>query len=269
MTQRYWWGAMTFFGCQLDSVWEDKAASFGQAHALFEKTPPVPGSLVVLPEMFATGFSTQTQRTRQGNPPECDAFLKSLAQRHQAAVIGGVVGTRASRELTNDAVAFDGTGQELCRYSKIQPFSGGGELAIHTPGREIRTFHWGGFTVCPLICYDLRFPELFRAGARRGATLFVVMASWPVMRDRHWQTLLQARAIENQAYVIGVNRCGRDPNFYHSGRSCLVDPQGVIIADAGEGQKVFRGELDPETVANWRRDFPALRDMGWRDPLDA
>ena len=122
----------------------------------------------------------------------------------------------------------------------------------------------GGFIVAPFVCYDLRFPEIFRAAAlRHGASLFVVIALWPVMRQQHWLTLLQARAIENQASVIGVNRVGTDPKFFYSGRSAVVDPHGVIIADAGEREQVLTAALDPEVAASWRRDFPALADAHW------
>jgi predicted amidohydrolase len=109
----------------------------------------------------------------------------------------------------------------------------------------------------------LRFPEIFRIAARGGADLFVVMALWPVKRLQHWLTLLQARAIENQAYVVGVNAVGTDPNYTYAGRSVVVDPQGVIVADASIREQVLTAALDPEIVAAWRRDFPALRDAHW------
>jgi predicted amidohydrolase len=119
----------------------------------------------------------------------------------------------------------------------------------------------GPFTAAPFVCYDLRFPEHFRTAVKRGADLFIVIASWPVKRYHHWLTLLQARAIENLAFVIGVNRTGNDPNFIHNGRSVVVSPHGHIIADAGETEQVLRARLEAEVVQQWRRDFPALRDM--------
>ena len=125
------------------------------------------------------------------------------------------------------------------------------------------TFEWRGFVVAPFVCYDLRFPEIFRAAAHRGASLFVVIALWPVKRQQHWLTLLQARAIENQAYVVGVNRVGAEPEFLYPGRSVVVDPHGVIIADAGEREHILAAALDVNVVAAWRRDFPALRDAHW------
>jgi predicted amidohydrolase len=91
--------------------------------------------------------------------------------------------------------------------------------------------------------------------------MIVVIASWPSYRAHHWTTLLQARAIENLAYVVGVNRCGNDPNHPYSGHSMIVDPQGNVLADAGTGEGIVTASIDPTVVENWRREFPALRDM--------
>jgi predicted amidohydrolase len=88
-----------------------------------------------------------------------------------------------------------------------------------------------------------------------------VIANWPVTRIQHWITLLQARAIENQAYVAGVNRCGTDPKYTYNGRSIIVDPHGNVLADAGDGERVISADIDPSIVVKWREDFPALRDM--------
>jgi predicted amidohydrolase len=95
------------------------------------------------------------------------------------------------------------------------------------------------------------------------ASLIVVIANWPVARIDHWVTLLRARAIENQAYVIGVNRCGRDPEFVYTGRSLVVDPHGAVLVDAEDGEKVVTADLHPDVVAKWREDFPALKDARW------
>lgn len=161
----------------------------------------------------------------------------------------------------NESVTFAPDGSLLGRYVKMQPFLPGGEGEGHAAGSEVIIFPWGGFSVAPLICYDLRFPEHFRAAVRRGADLFVVIASWPVKRHHHWLTLLQARAIENLACVIGVNRTGTDPHLSYNGRSVVVSPHGHIIADAGEGEGVVTAKIDAAEVARWREQFPALRDM--------
>ena len=105
------------------------------------------------------------------------------------------------------------------------------------------------------ICYDLRFPEIFRIASLQGADLLVVIANWPAVRINHWLTLLQARAIENQAYVVGVNRCGKDPNLEYPGRSAIFDPKGTCLVDAGGEETIVQAELNPETVREWRKSF--------------
>jgi predicted amidohydrolase len=255
---------MNLFAVQPDIVWEDKPANFRKVRALLAANPPAPGSLVVLPEMFACGFSMNLAATRQREDREDECFLRDLARETRATVLGGVVSPVGERG-TNEAVAFSPEGTLLARYAKIHPFTLGGEAVGHAAGAEIVTFAWGGFTVAPFVCYDLRFPEIFRAAALRGADLLVVIALWPVKRQQHWLTLLQARAIENQAWVVGVNRTGTDPQFTYSGRSVVVDPHGVIVADAGEQERVLAASLDVEMAKSWRRDFPALRDAHWRD----
>lgn len=258
---------MNLFGCQYDIVWEDKAANFSKVRRLVGAVRPTRGSLVVLPEMFSTGFSMDPSRTRQGNPSECDHFLAELTREHGVYVVAGVVNTGPDGRVRNEAVAMTPGGQIIARYAKMQPFSLGGETDVYAAGDKVITFEWQGFTVAPFICYDLRFPELFRAAVLRGAQVLLVIANWPVRRERHWLTLLQARAIENQAYVVGINRCGQDPNATYNGRSVVIDPHGVIVNDAGEQERVLHARLDAVVVQSWRRDFPALRDARWNRPL--
>jgi omega-amidase len=256
---------MNLFAVQLDIAWEDRAANHARVRTLVAEAAPPPGSLVVLPEMFATGFSMNLAFTRQGAAREDEAFLADLAREHCIHVAGGVVSAGSGAMGRNQAVVFSPEGALLARYTKIHPFSLGGEAQGHEAGTEIVTFDWAGFSVAPFVCYDLRFPEIFRTAERRGAGLFVVMALWPVKRQQHWLTLLQARAIENQAWMIGVNRVGREPEHTYAGRSVIVDPHGVIIADAGEQERVLGAFADPAALQAWRADFPALRDAHWQE----
>lgn len=255
------------FAVQLNIEWEDKVANFSKFRAALASSRPTPGSLVALPEMFATGYSMNVATTTQGVAREDETFLAELAREYGVFVMGGVVSPGTEGMSRNDAVVFSPEGGLLARYTKIHPFSLSGEAKVHEAGTDIVVFKWGGFTVAPFICYDLRFPEVFRGAARRGASLFVVIALWPVKRQQHWLTLLQARAIENQAHVVGVNRVGTEPGYSYAGRSVVVDPHGVIIADAGEGENVLAAVVAPETVAAWRREFPALSDMHWRETV--
>lgn len=251
----------TVYLVQLDCVWEDKQANFDRVSALLDAEKPDQGSLIVLPEMFATGFSMNTTATRETADRETERYLRSLAKKHHSAVIGGLVSETKTSRCHNESVCFDADGRELARYAKMQPFSLGGEGAVHEAGAAVTTFEWSGFKIAPFICYDLRFPELAReAVLKNGAELLIYIASWPIKRYQHWLTLLQARAIENLCYVIGVNRCGTDPFFTYPGRSVVVDPHGVIVADAGAQEGIVRARVDREEVTKWRTEFPALRD---------
>jgi predicted amidohydrolase len=252
---------MNVVAVQLDIAWEDKSASFARVRRLLEANRPRPGALVVLPEMFSTGFSMNVAGIHEGTDRPAEAFLKDLAREFNVCALGGVVNVGPDGRGLNQALAFAPDGRELVRYDKIHPFTLGEEGKHYTGGQNVRLFDWQNVSVAPFVCYDLRFPELFRAAARRKAQLMAVIANWPYPRDTHWVTLLQARAIENQAYVVGVNRCGADPKHAYPGRSLIVDPHGKIIADAGKAECVISAEIDTQIVETWRRDFPALQDM--------
>ncbi|MFM2177312.1 MAG: hypothetical protein RL015_1410 [Verrucomicrobiota bacterium] len=247
---------------QLDSVWEDKAANFAKVRGLLQACPPEAGSLLVLPEMFATGFSCNLGKTMEAHSGETEIFLTELAAEHGCAVLGGLVTKGPEGKGLNQSLVLAPEGHELARYTKIQPFSLGGESVVHDKGSAPMVFAWQSLKIASLICYDLRFPELARQAVRLGAEVLVYIAAWPVKRYQHWLTLLQARAIENQAYVLGVNRMGTDPHFSYNGRSVLVDPHGIIVADAGEREQVLKAEIDPAVVRDWRAQFPALCDAG-------
>lgn len=252
---------MKVYCCQFDIVWEDKEANYAKVESMLSAAGIEEGSLVQLPEMFATGFSMNVSAIREGPARETAAFLAGLARRWKSFVLGGLVTEAPCGRGCNQAVAFSPEGGELARYTKIQPFSLGGEKDHYTEGDRVRTFSWRGLTVVPYICYDLRFPEIFRVGARKGAQVITVMANWPETRIQHWVTLLQARAIENQAYVAGVNRCGASPDLPYNGRSLIVAPTGEILADAGDRERVIAAEVDAEALQALRTNLPFLRDM--------
>ncbi|HKQ78762.1 MAG TPA: nitrilase-related carbon-nitrogen hydrolase, partial [Blastocatellia bacterium] len=229
--------------------------------SLLDKAKPQAGALVVLPEMFATGFSMNVAAIHD-EERETQDFLARAAAEHKIYLMGGVVmKDRTTGRGRNEAVVYSPEGREVARYCKLQPFTLGGELDHYAAGERICLFELQGFTASPFICYDLRFPEHFRAASARGANLIIVIASWPALRDDHWVTLLKARAIENQAYVVGVNRCGHDPKHFHSGRSCVYDPQGRALADAGSEEGAIEAQLELQPLLDWRRSFPALGDM--------
>lgn len=247
--------------CQLDIAWEDKARNHARVAALLDAAPPPPGSLLLLPEMFATGFSMDVARTTEGSERSSERFLASLARERGLTIVAGVVTTAADGRGRNEALVVGPGGHEAARYCKLHPFSYGGEARHFAAGQGVVTFEWSGCTVAPFVCYDLRFPEAFRAAVRKGAQLLVVIANWPAEREAHWLALLRARAIENQAYVAGVNRCGSDPSLRYSGRSLIVDPRGEVLAEGSTGEGIVRAEIDLAALEAYRRTFPALADM--------
>lgn len=252
---------MTVLMVQLDTVWENKAANHAKLEAFLRAHPPEPGTLVVLPEMWATGFSMNVAAISETPDGETRAFMAAQAERYGTYVLGGIVTTGADGLGRNEAVVFGPNGQEAARYTKMHPFSFGNETRHYGRGDKLCLFEWKGMTVAPFICYDLRFPEVFRHAARLGAQAFCVLANWPQAREDHWMTLLKARAIENQAYVIGINRCGHDPNLYYSGRSLIFGPRGETLADGGEQEGLSQARLDLPALQEYRRQFPALDDI--------
>lgn len=252
---------MRLIACQPDTVWEDKETNFGRIRRLLDRPEVRPGALVVLPEMFATGFSMNVQAVAESAARETEAFLSGIAAELNVHLLAGLVTARPDGRGQNEAVTFGPDGAEVARYSKLHPFTFAGEAEHYVAGDEVTLFEWGGLTVAPFICYDLRFPEVFRAAAVMGAEMFAVLANWPAAREMHWTTLLRARAIENQAYVVGVNRCGRDPSQEYSGRSVIVEPRGEVVAEAGDDEGLTWADVKPEQVAAYRREFSALRDI--------
>ena len=252
---------MNLYCCQLDLAWENKKANFAKARSLLADAKPERGSLVLLPELFATGFTMNAAPLAEKPGGETEQFLAGLARELGVFTLGGVLGAAGQGRGRNLCVVFSPEGRELARYAKIQTFTIGGETAAYEAGTEPVVFSWAGFAVAPFICYDLRFPEHFRTATRRGAQLITVIASWPVARIEHWVTLLRARAIENQAYVAGCNRCGTDPKLSYNGRSVIVSPKGDVLADAGDGEKVIHAQVDPAVLQAYRKDLPFLADM--------
>ncbi len=252
---------MKIIGVQHDIVWENKQANFDKVLSLLETVEITTGSLIVLPEMFSTGFSMNVEKICESSSNETETFLCETAKRFQSFVLGGLVTQTTDGRGRNESVVADPSGKAIARYCKLHPFTFAGETKHYEPGNRLVTFSWGEFTAAPLICYDLRFPEVFRHAVMRGANLSIVIACWPQSREAHWIALLQARAIENQSYTVGVNRCGSDPKLTYSGRSLILDPRGNVMADAGSGEGVIQAVPDYQALATYRSEFPALTDI--------
>lgn len=228
---------------------------------MLDAVPPERGSLVLLPEMFSTGFSMNVDTVADDQTRADQAFIPEIAKDYCVTVVGGLVTRDANGKGLNQAMVCDARGIEIARYTKLQCFSPGKEAIHYRSGERLVAFDWNGIKVCPFICYDLRFPEIFRIGMRQGAELFVVIANWPSLREEHWVTLLKARAIENQAYVAAVNRAGNDSWLSYPGRSMIIDPKGHVLIDAGAAERIISADIDPEFVRKWRNEFAVLSDV--------
>ncbi len=248
---------------QLDIAWEDKPENERRLDQLLAAAPLAPGDLVVLPEMFDTGFSFRLERTADTDGRTLE-YLRRTAAAYRVTIQGARTVLGADGRGRNRATIVGPNGEVLAEYDKVHPFSFGKESEHFTGGTLVVVYPWraesGEITVCPAICYDLRFPELFRRGAALGAELFAIGANWPSPRALHRQVLLQARAIENQAYVLGINRAGRDPHHEYAGASMAFGPRGEVLVAADEREGVISVTIDPVQVREWRADFPALRD---------
>jgi len=246
-------------GLQLDIVWGDKRANFERVRRFAAEAEERGVELLVLPEMFATGFLLEPAATAEGEGGETTAFLRDLAREHRMAVVGGLVRSRRNGRGANVAIAVAPEGRVLAEYSKAHLISLYGEDAVHEPGAGPRPFSFAGAEMACFVCYDLRFPELFRLVAA-GTSVVMVIASWPALRQRHWDLLLPARAVENQQFIIGVNRVGGGGGHTFLGGTAIYDPLGNLLAEGGDAEGLVVAELDLDLVAKARTGLPALRD---------
>lgn len=260
---------MEAIGLQWNLVWEEREKNFRRARELLTGARPARNSLVVLPEMFSSGFSMNVEDIAEGEGRPGERFLSRMAVEFGVYATGGVVQREGDGLGSNQSVSFSPAGRCVARYTKVHPFLKSKEGKHFRPGAEPVIWDWlpddpsGPVKVSPFVCYDLRFPEVFRAGVRRGAEVFTVIACWPEARREHWRALLRARAIENQAYVIGINRTGSDPFLNYSGWSCVFDYFGNPVAEAGEGEEIVRATIDIEALRKYRSDLPFLADARW------
>ena len=187
---------MKIVALQFDIVWEDKAANFEKVRGRLTEASPEKGSLVALPEMFATGFSMNADAVAEPYGGGTERFLASTAKEFGIWLVAGAAMRGRDGQVRNKALVFSPAGELIAFYAKMRPFTPGGEPEHYVAGERPIAFPWADCMVSPFICYDLRFPEIFReaVGAHR-PELFIVIANWPEKRIRHWVTLLRARAM--------------------------------------------------------------------------
>jgi len=249
---------MHLLALQFDIAWKAPKDNLLNVTAMLGADALPAGALIVLPEMFATGFSMNADLSLAAQA-ETEALLAELARQLDAHVLGGLV-RRTDAGPANQVAWFNRQGELCGTFSKLHPFSPRGEGEHYTAGQEVAVWEIDGAKVAPLICYDLRFPESFRRAIERGAEIFCVPGNWPAGRKDHWRTLLGARAVENQACVVGVNRVGSDPHVEYAGGSLILGPRGEPLAEAGAGPEALTADVDLDELRQYRQEFPALTD---------
>jgi predicted amidohydrolase len=245
---------------QHDIVWEDRDATMAHVAPLIADAAGAGARLVVLTELFATGFSMATDRIGEPEGGPTSAFLLEQAAQHGVWVCGSVAEVTPGGDRPHNQLVLASPDGAAHRYAKIHPFSFAGEHEHYAPGRDAITVDVEGVRVSPFICYDLRFADLFWPVAP-ATDCYLVIASWPSPRRAHWTSLLAARAIENQAYVVGVNRVGEGGGLTYAGDSRIIDPMGDVLAAAPEGEEAcIVADVDPAVVSDTRARLPFLAD---------
>ncbi|TPV92686.1 MAG: carbon-nitrogen family hydrolase [Myxococcales bacterium FL481] len=251
---------------QYDIIWEDPATNFRRLIPWIDAAAGAGTRLLVLPEMFACGFSMNTQVIAEPVGGPTTEFLHDQARR-TGMWIGGSLPERddeATRPRNTFVVASPNG--DLVRYHKIHPFSAAREDRHYEAGTAFQTVNIDGLRVTLFVCYDLRFAdEFWQTGP--STDCFVVVANWPDRRRHHWQTLLRARAIENQAYVVGVNRVGEASGLDYAGDTAIIDCWGHVLAEASIAETLVMAEVSADEVARARETFPFLADRRTARPV--
>ncbi|MGW0839676.1 carbon-nitrogen family hydrolase [Streptomyces sp. NPDC002787] len=220
--------------------------------------------LVVLPELWTTGafaFESFTSTAEPLRGPTYEAMAKAASDAGVWLHAGSIPELDPDGLLYNTSLVFSPSGDLAAAYRKIHRFGfDKGEAVLMGAGSELVTLRLPETTLGVATCYDLRFPELFRGLVDAGAETFVVPAGWPERRRSHWTLLAQARAVENQAYVLACGTAGTHAGVPQAGHSIVVDPWGEVLAEAGSGEEVLTVDFDPTKVATTREQFPALKD---------
>lgn len=244
----------------MNQAWEDKSANMAACNELLERSFKLNAELIIFPEMTLTGFTLDTPSVAEEiiSSESLHAFA-DMATKHNVGVVAGVV-LKANDFYHNCAVAFGRDGEQLGYYKKIHPFSLSGENRYIVGGEEMSTFEYEGIKFGLTICYDLRFPVLWHVLADR-CDCIINIANWPSRRIDHWKTLLKARAIENQVYVIGVNRIGSDGNnLEYTESSIAFAPDGSDVIPVATDENLSVIEIGKHVVNNCQDAFPVRND---------
>jgi len=242
---------------QSDIVWEDKQANFAQYESQLASIKERK-EVVVLPEMFTTGFSMQPERFAETMEGETIEWMRQMAATYRCIITGSVM-IKEEERYYNRLVWMQPNGQYY-HYDKRHLFAFANEDQHYTAGEKKLILQVNGWRICPVICYDLRFPVWLR-NQEEAYDILIVVANWPARRAHAWRSLLVARAIENMSYVVGVNRVGNDgKEVYHNGNSAVFNPLGEVLWEHTDEVAIKTITLEKSMLAATRAQFPFLKD---------
>ncbi len=254
---------MRIAAVQHDIVWNDRPANFRRLAPQVAAAAAGGAQLILLTETFSTGFAVDEPTLGEPEGGPSSQFLQEMAQQHAAWVCGSCPEVPAGSDPADtrpaNSFVFAGPTGTVHRYHKIHPFTFAGEHHNFRPGTQHVQVEIEGVRISPFVCYDLRFADEFW-GLAPTTDLYLVPANWPEPRRLAWMALLQARAIENQAYVVGCNRVGAGGGLNYVGDSRIVDPLGELLATGSQGETILFADIEPTYVADVRDRFRFLQD---------
>lgn len=246
---------------QMDVTYGDPKVNFARVNKWVMDAVQSGADIVVLPELWDTGYDLERLDVLADKDAHATTeFLSDLAKQHNVTIIGGSVAENSKDGMKNTMLVINRNGELVHKYSKLHLFQLMDEHLHLVEGQDEADFELDGVPSAGFICYDIRFPEWVRKSAVNGAKVMYVVAEWPKPRIDHWRALLQARAIENQCYVVACNRVGSDPNNEFGGMSLVVDPWGGIVTEGGDEEKMVLAEIDLDKVDDVRKRIPIFQD---------
>lgn len=242
---------------QIDIIWEKSYENIKKIEDFIYRASKGNVDLILFPEMALTGFTMDINKISQSEI-EIINWMEETAMKNNIN-IGIGFAAKIDEKGVNRYAIISKKGQLLVKYTKLHPFSPGGENLKYYKGEDILSCRINEFKITPFICYDLRFPEIFQIASKE-SQLITVASNWPKSRKDHWKTLLIARAIENQCYVVGINRVGMGDEIEYEGSSMVVDPSGNIMNEISHEEKLIIVEMNSDSVKKVREAFNVKND---------
>lgn len=249
---------------QLPIIFGDSSKNETQITQWFEKNMNAEVDVVVLPEMWNNGYDLEHLNEKaDNNLGQSFSFIKHLAEKYKVDIVAGSVSNIRNYQIFNTAFSVNKSGQLINEYDKVHLVPMLREHEFLTAGENVaEPFQLSdGTYVTQLICYDLRFPELLRYPARSGAKIAFYVAQWPMSRLQHWHSLLKARAIENNMFVIGTNSTGFDGNTEYAGHSIVINPNGDLVGELNESADILTVDLNLNEVEQQRENIPVFKSI--------